>query len=90
MARLLLSIRTLSAAFAVVICLAALKAPAIAEADTLARVADGETLVISGFTRNREVRERANLGLRGGWFGRRTIVTQKRVELLILLTPKVL
>ena len=67
-----------------------LKAPAIAEADTLARVADGETLVISGFTRNREVRERANLGLRGGWFGRRTIVTQKRVELLILLTPKIL
>jgi type II secretory pathway component HofQ len=67
-----------------------LKAPAIAESDTLARVADGETLVISGFTRNREVRERANLGLKGGWFGRRTVVTQKRVELLILLTPKIL
>ena len=67
-----------------------LKAPAIAESDTLARVADGETLVISGFTRNREVRERTNLGLRGGWFGRGTIVMQKRVELLILLTPKIL
>ena len=67
-----------------------LKAPAIAESDTLARVADGETLVISGFTRNREVRERTNLGLRGGWFGRGTVVTQKRVELLILLTPKIL
>jgi type II secretory pathway component HofQ len=67
-----------------------LKAPAIAEADTLARVADGETLVISGFTRNREVRERTNLGQRGGWFGRGTVVTQKRVELLILLTPKIL
>ena len=67
-----------------------LKTPAIAESDTLARVADGETLVISGFTRNREVRERTNLGLRGGWFGRGTVVTQKRVELLILLTPKVL
>src|SRR5205807_3671426 len=67
-----------------------LNAPALAEADTLARVADGETLVISGFTRNREVRERANLGLRGGWFGRRTVVTEKRVELLILLTPKIL
>ena len=66
------------------------KAPALAEADTLARVADGETLVISGFARDREVRERANLGFRGGWFGRRTVVTRKRVELLILLTPKIL
>jgi type II secretory pathway component HofQ len=67
-----------------------MKAPAVAESDTLARVADGETLVISGFMRNREVRERANLGFRGGWFGRGTVVTQKRVELLILLTPKIL
>ena len=54
------------------------------------RFANGETLVISGFLRNRDVRERANLGVRGGWFGRSTTVTQKRVELLILLTPKVL
>ena len=67
-----------------------MKAPAVAESDTLARVADGETLVISGFTRSREVRERTNQGVRGGWFGRRTVVTQKRVELLILLTPKIL
>ena len=67
-----------------------LTTPAIAESDTLARVADGETLVVSGFTRNREVRERANAGVKGGWFGRRTVVTQKRVEILILLTPKVL
>jgi type II secretory pathway component GspD/PulD (secretin) len=67
-----------------------LKAPAIAEADMLARVADGETLVISGFTLNRDVRERKNLGVKGGWFGRGTTVTPKRVELLILLTPKVL
>jgi len=67
-----------------------LTTPAIAESDTLARVSDGETLVISGFTRNREVRERVSGGLRGGWFGRRTVVTQKRVEILILLTPKVL
>ncbi len=67
-----------------------MKAPALAESDTLARVADGETLVISGFTRSREVRERTNLGIRGGWFGRGTVVTQKRVELLILLTPKIL
>ncbi len=67
-----------------------LREPAIAESDTLARVADGETLVISGFMRNREIRERTNVGLRGGWFGRGTVVTQKRVELLILLTPKIL
>jgi type II secretory pathway component HofQ len=67
-----------------------LKAPAIAESDTLARVSDGETLVISGFTRTREVRERTNLGVRGGWFGRGTVVTQKRVEILILLTPRIL
>ena len=62
----------------------------IAEADTLARVADGETLVVSGFTHSREVRGRSNLGVRGGWFGRGTVVTQKRVEILILLTPKIL
>jgi type II secretory pathway component GspD/PulD (secretin) len=67
-----------------------LTAPVLAESDTLARVADGETLVVSGFTRNREVRERSNPGARGGWFGRGTVVTQKRVEILILLTPKVL
>jgi MSHA biogenesis protein MshL len=67
-----------------------LKTPALAEADTLARVASGETLVISGFTHTREVRERKNLGRVGGWFGRGTVVTQKRVELVILLTPKVL
>jgi type II secretory pathway component HofQ len=67
-----------------------LKAPAMAESDTLARVSDGETLIISGFTRVREVRERTNQGLRGGWFGRGTVVTQKRVEILILLTPRIL
>jgi type II secretory pathway component GspD/PulD (secretin) len=67
-----------------------MKSPAVAESDTLARVADGETLVVSGFTRSREVRERTNQGIRGGWFGRRTVVTQKKVELLILLTPKIL
>jgi type II secretory pathway component GspD/PulD (secretin) len=67
-----------------------LKAPAMAESDTLARVSDGETLIISGFTRVREVRERTNQGLRGGWFGRGTVVTQRRVEILILLTPRIL
>ena len=66
------------------------KTPAIAESDMLARVADGETLVIAGFTREREVRERRNLGISGGWFGRGTVVTRKRVEVVILLTPKIL
>ena len=66
------------------------KAPLVAESDMLARVADGETLVIPGFTRDREVRERRNLGISGGWFGRGTVVTRKRVEVVILLTPKIL
>jgi type II secretory pathway component GspD/PulD (secretin) len=65
------------------------KAPAVAEADMLARVADGETLVISGFTRDREIRERKALGVRGGWFGRGTVITRKRVEIVILLTPRI-
>jgi type II secretory pathway component GspD/PulD (secretin) len=66
------------------------KAPAAAESDMLARVADGETLVISGFTRERETRERKAVGISGGWFGRATVVTKKRVELIILLTPRIL
>jgi type II secretory pathway component GspD/PulD (secretin) len=65
------------------------KAPMVAEADMLARVADGETLVISGFTRDRETRERKTVGVTGGWFGRSTVVVHKRVELIILLTPKI-
>lgn len=64
--------------------------PAVAEADMLARVADGETLVIPGLTRDREVKERKNVGAGGGWFGRGTVVTRKRVETVILLTPHVL
>jgi len=64
-----------------------LKAPALIESDMLARVADGETLVLSGFIHDREIRERRNVGLTGGWFGRGTLVTRKRVELVILLTP---
>jgi type II secretory pathway component HofQ len=66
------------------------QAPAVAEADLLARVADGETLVISGFTRDRETRERKTVGVTGGgWFGRATVVTRKRVELVVLLTPTI-
>ena len=67
-----------------------LKAPVAAESDTLARVADGETLIIPGFTRDREVRERKTVGISGGWFGRGTVVTRKRVEVVILLTPRIL
>jgi type II secretory pathway component GspD/PulD (secretin) len=55
----------------------------------LARVVDGETLVISGFTRERETRERKAVGITGGWFGRGTVVTRKRVEMVILLTPRI-
>jgi type II secretory pathway component GspD/PulD (secretin) len=67
-----------------------LPAPAIAESDTLARVDDGETIVISGFSRERESKERKSTGVTGGWFGRSTVITKKRVELMILLTPKIL
>jgi MSHA biogenesis protein MshL len=66
-----------------------IKAPAI-ESDLIARVADGETLVVSGFTRDREIRERKNVGISGGWFGRGTVVTHKRIETIILLTPTIL
>lgn len=59
------------------------------ESDTLARVADGDTIVIAGFGRDRETRTREAAGIKGGWFGRKTVVTRKHVELLILLTPKV-
>lgn len=65
------------------------KTPAMAQSDMIVRVADGETLVVWGFTRDRETRERKNVGIGGGWFGRGTIVTRKKVELVILLTPKI-
>jgi type II secretory pathway component HofQ len=62
----------------------------VRELDTLARVANGETLVVSGFHRDRDVKERRSGGaFTGGWFGRSTVVVHKRVELLVLLTPTV-
>jgi type II secretory pathway component GspD/PulD (secretin) len=66
------------------------KPPATGQADLIARVAGGETLVLSGFTRTREVREKKTVtnSAGSGWFGRGTVVTQKRVELVILLTPR--
>ena len=66
------------------------KSPTMIESDMLARVADGETLVLSGFTRDREVTEKKAVGISGGWFGRGTVVTRKRVELVILLTAKII
>jgi type II secretory pathway component GspD/PulD (secretin) len=65
------------------------KAPTVIESDMLARVVDGETLVIAGFTRDREFKEKKAVGISGGWFGRSTVVTRKRVELVILLTAKI-
>jgi MSHA biogenesis protein MshL len=63
---------------------------AVREADLLARVLDGETIVVAGLSRERESRERKTIGAGGGWFGRSTVVTRKRIELVILLTPKIL
>ena len=55
----------------------------------VARVADGETIVIAGLGRDRETRERKAVGMTGGWFGRATVVTKKHVELVVLLTPRI-
>ena len=63
---------------------------AVREADTLARLSSGETLLFAGFARHREVRERQNAGIRGGFLGRSTVVTRRRIELVILVTPRVL
>jgi type II secretory pathway component GspD/PulD (secretin) len=60
------------------------------ESDTLARVANGETIVLAGFSRERQLTERRNAGYKGGWFGRSTVTVTKRTELVILLTPRVL
>ena len=66
-----------------------MRSPAVVESDMLVRVADGETLVVSGFTRDREITEKKAVGINGGWFGRGTVVTHKRVELVILLTARI-
>ena len=59
------------------------------ESDMIARMVDGETLALSGFTHDRETRERKSVGITGGWLGRATVVTRKRIELVILLTPRI-
>ena len=66
-----------------------LAAPQALSADMVARVADGETIVIAGLGRDRETRERKNVGISGGWFGRATVVTRKHIELVVLLTPRI-
>jgi type II secretory pathway component GspD/PulD (secretin) len=63
---------------------------ALRETDMLARVNDGETIVIAGLARDEEIRERRNGGTAGGWFGRSTVLVRKRIELVILLTPRIL
>jgi type II secretory pathway component GspD/PulD (secretin) len=65
------------------------RSPTAIESDMVARIADGETLVVSGFTRDRDIKEKKAVGISGGWFGRGTVVTHKRVELVILLTAKI-
>jgi len=65
------------------------RSPTVFESDMLARVADGETLVVSGFTRDREIKEKKAVGISGGWFGRSTVVTHRRVEMVILLTARI-
>jgi len=66
-----------------------LTAPQALATDMVARVEDGETIVIAGLGRDRETRERKNVGITGGWFGRATVVTKKHVELVVLLTPRI-
>jgi MSHA biogenesis protein MshL len=66
-----------------------LTAPQAMSSDMVARVADGETVVIAGLGRDRETKEKKNVGINGGWFGRATVVTKKHVELVVLLTPRI-
>jgi type II secretory pathway component GspD/PulD (secretin) len=47
------------------------------EADMLARLADGETMVVGGFSQS-------------GYFGRSSGATSRRTEVLVLLTPRIL
>ncbi|HEX4348324.1 MAG TPA: hypothetical protein VHZ73_12180 [Vicinamibacterales bacterium] len=68
------------------------KTPAVTSVratDTVARLANGGTIVLGGFSRTRETRERQDAGIKGGWFGKKTVVTKKTVELVILLTPRI-
>jgi type II secretory pathway component HofQ len=63
--------------------------PQTLQADMIARVGDGETIVVAGFGRERESSEKKSSTTSGGWFGRSTVVTKKHVELVVLLTPRI-
>lgn len=63
--------------------------PQALQADMIARVGDGETIVVAGFGRERESREKKSSTTSGGWFGRSTVVTKRHVELVVLLTPRI-
>jgi MSHA biogenesis protein MshL len=58
-------------------------------ADMLARLTDGETIVVSGFGRLLDERDARTGAARSSFFRRSTEVTRKRSEVLILLTPRV-
>jgi MSHA biogenesis protein MshL len=58
------------------------------ESDSVTRLGDGETLVLGGFSRSRAFQERKTSGGKG-WFGRPTVTTTRRVELLVLLTARI-
>jgi len=63
--------------------------PQSLQADMIARVSDGETIVVAGFGRDRESREKKSSTTSGGWFGHSTVVTKKHIELVVLLTPRI-
>lgn len=63
--------------------------PQALQADMIARVSDGETIVVAGFGRDQESREKKSSTTSGGWFGHSTVVTKKHVELVVLLTPRI-
>jgi MSHA biogenesis protein MshL len=58
------------------------------ESDVVGRIADGDTLIVGGLTRDTGAGRTARAG--GGWFGRTSVAARKRVELVILLTPTIL
>ena len=63
--------------------------PQSLQADMIARVSDGETIVVAGFGRDKESREKKSSTTSGGWFGHSTVVTKKHIELVVLLTPRI-
>ena len=63
--------------------------PRALQADMIARVGDGETIVVAGFGRDQESREKKSSTTSGGWFGHSTVVTKKHIELVVLLTPRI-